>query len=89
MVSAQWTPIHSDASKQDAFFMYWGRPLKISTALNPKKKPSNYENNWDRVVVVTLRRYHPLNICIYVKKYHLPTPALSPSQTFRPKMAQL
>jgi hypothetical protein len=27
------------------FFMYWGRPLKISTALNPKKKPSNYENN--------------------------------------------
>ena len=30
--------------------MYWGRRLKISTALNPEKKPSNYKYKWDRVV---------------------------------------
>jgi hypothetical protein len=28
-----------DVSHQDAFFMYWGCQLKISIALNPKKKP--------------------------------------------------
>ena len=32
------TTILFDASHQDAFFMYWSRQLKISSALNRKKK---------------------------------------------------
>ena len=32
------------------FFIYWGRPLKISTALYLKKKQSNYEYKWDIVL---------------------------------------
>jgi hypothetical protein len=31
-------PLPFDASHQDAFLMYWGCQLKISIALNPKKK---------------------------------------------------
>jgi hypothetical protein len=38
MVSRYGSPKQLDASHYDVFFMYWGCQLKISTALNPRKK---------------------------------------------------
>ena len=51
--------------------MYWGRRLKISTALNPEKKPSNYEYKWDRVVNI-------INLTIIAKIREILTCSSSP-----------